>query len=126
MPELTVPPPAASAHDATPLPSVERNCPEVPPDVGSFIVQVPAASATVKVTVPDVVPAIFNCPVAELAKPMVGVDVKAGPAPARTVPAAPVMVTLPVLEAIASGAEAVTAGVPEAVPKVIVGVPAVA
>lgn len=78
------------------------------------------------VKVPDVVPAIFNCPVAELAKPMVGVAVKAGPAPARTAPAAPVTVIFPVEEVIESGAEAVTAGVPEAVPKVIVGVPAVA
>ena len=102
------------------------NCPADPAEVGNFIVQVPAASWTEKVTVPLVVPASLSCPVATLEAPRVGVAVKAGPAPPRTCPATPVMLMLPVAVVIARGAEAVTAGVPLDVPAVQVGVEAVA
>jgi hypothetical protein len=65
-------------------------------------------------------------PVVLDATPIVGVAVNAGPEPARTLPAAPVIVILPVAVVIASGELAVTAGVPLEVPAVHVGVLAVA
>lgn len=105
---------------------MERNCPAVPPEVGSFMVHVPAASATVNVTVPEVVPANLTCPVAVEAAPSVGVAVNAGPEPPRTCPATPVMDTCPVDAETARGDAAVVTMVPLDVPMVNVGVPAVA
>ena len=116
----------AVAQVVIPDPFVARNCPADPALVGSFIVHDPAASMTDSTTVPLVVPTKLREPVVELATPSVGVAVKAGPDPARTSPATPVMLIFPVAEVIASGEEAVTAGVPEDVPNVIVGVPAAA
>lgn len=65
-------------------------------------------------------------PVVVDATPSTGVGVNAGVDPPRIWPAAPVIAILPVAELMLSGAEAVTAGVPEPVPAVHVGVPAVA
>jgi hypothetical protein len=87
---------------------------------------VPAASTTERVTVPLVVPTKFRAPVVVAAMPIVGVAVKAGPDPAKTLPAAPVTVMFPVAVVIARGEEAVTTGVPLEVPHVTVGVPAAA
>ena len=54
-----------------PEPSVVIACPEEPAELGKVKVQVPAAAAGVMVTVPLVVPANFNCPVAVPDTPMV-------------------------------------------------------
>jgi hypothetical protein len=57
---------------------------------------------------------------------IVGVAVKAGPAPARTWPAAPVIDRAPVVALKLNGEEAETAKVPLALGSVSVGVPAIA
>ena len=78
-----------------------------------------------RVTVPLVAFPKASVPIVPEA-PNVGVAVNAGVDPARTCPAAPVIEIFPVAVVMESGADAVTAGVPEDVPRVSVGVPAVA
>ena len=98
----------------------------VPVLAGRLAVTDPRAPATVpSVTVPLVALPNAMVPIVPDA-PRVGVAVNAGLAPARTWPAAPVIEMFPLAAVIASGRDAVTAGVPLDVPAVHVGVPAVA
>lgn len=66
-------PELAAAQEQLPLPSVVSTLVLEPALVGSFIVQVPAASATESVTVPLVVPFNAREPVVEAATPAVSV-----------------------------------------------------
>lgn len=113
------PPPEVAIHDVTPVPSVERTYPFVPAVVGSFNVHVPAASATDKDTVPDVVPLRLTIPVEDDAVPTVILVPKVGaventnePDPVSSVTAAarlaldgvPRKVRIPVPVAVVDGA----------------------
>ena len=80
------------------------------------------------VTVAPVAPPLAKpkVPVVVAFTPSVGVAVKAGVAPARICPAAPVIEIAPVVELIERGAEAVETSVPLVLGSVSVGVPAAA
>ena len=77
-----------AAHVVTPEPLVCRNWSASPSLVGRVSVHVPAAAATVWVTVPLVVPLKFIAPVVPPAVPIVIVEAKVGAVPntARPVP----------------------------------------
>src|SRR5207247_2324755 len=66
----------ASVQEVIPLPLVERTNPLVPLVAGRVMVQVPAAAATVRPTVPLVVPARLRIPVLVPARPRVWAAVK--------------------------------------------------
>ena len=127
---MTVPDPEGEAHEALPEPSVSRNSPEDPAAVGSFKVHDPAASATDRMTVPLVLSwtKLRESQSLVLAIPIVGVAVNAGPRPSQDSchRRHQLSTMLPVAVVIARGDDAVTAGVPDDVPKVIVGVLAAA
>ena len=64
-----------------PEPLVCKTYPEVPPELGNVKVYVPAASAVVSVTVPEVVPLKLIAPVVPEAVPIVMVELNVGAVP---------------------------------------------
>lgn len=97
---------------------------KVPVALGNVSVGVPAAACAVTKADPDVAPAKLKAPCKDPATPKVGVAVKAGVAPANTSPAVPGNVKAPVVKSRESGADALTAKVPEVLGNVNVGAPA--
>ena len=79
-------PPDCATQEVLPEPSVDSTYPLVPAPVGSFIVHVPAASATESVTVPDVVPLNSAAPVVPHAVPIVTVEASVGAVPNTSFP----------------------------------------